>query len=140
MTRPTSPITPPYSPRIQRSARRLPCDANCPIVIGHHSPEACLPAPALFAQLAATYRQHGYPPIPVRPGSKAPCLRQWSRWSKELPPAALVQEWANRYPDAGLAIALGPASGLTALDLDYDVDGMHARVLEAAGPSPVAKR
>ena len=49
-------------------------------------------------------------------------------------------EWKHRYPEAGIAIALGPASGIVGLDLDHDVDGLHARILEAAGPSPVGKR
>jgi hypothetical protein len=93
-----------------------------------------------YARHAAAYRRHGYAPIPVRPGSKAPCLPNWSRWCSELPPPELVQEWAQRYPGAGLAIALGAASGIVGLDLDHDIDGLHARVLEAAGPSPVAKR
>jgi hypothetical protein len=78
--------------------------------------------------------------VPVRPGSKAPWIADWSRWCNELPSGELVQEWAVRYPGAGLSIALGPASGVTALDLDHDIDGLHARILKAAGPSPVAKR
>ncbi len=93
-----------------------------------------------FACFALRYRQHGYTPVPVRPGSKAPHITHWSRWCHELPPEELLRDWARRYPGAGLAIALGPASGLTALDLDHDVDGLHARVRAAAGPSPVAKR
>jgi hypothetical protein len=93
-----------------------------------------------FAQYAATYLRHGYAPIPVRPGSKAPCISNWSRWCSELPPPELVRAWIRRYPDAGIAIALGPASGITALDLDHDVDGLHERILDAAGLSPVAKR
>src|SRR5207245_9077720 len=99
--------------------------------------EARLSPPGPFARYAATYRQHGYSPIPVRLGSKAPCLREWSRWCTELPSPELVESWARRYPGAGLAIALGPASGIVALDLDYDVDRLHARVLEAASSSPV---
>ncbi len=93
-----------------------------------------------YAGLAARYLRHGYSPIPVRPGSKAPCIADWPRWCRELPPPELVEEWARRYPGAGIAIATGPASGIVALDLDHDIDGLHARVLEAAGPSPVAKR
>jgi hypothetical protein len=98
------------------------------------------PAPGPFASHAALYLRHGYAPVPVRPGSKAPWIADWSRWCNELPSGELVQEWAGRYPGAGLSIALGPASSVTALDLDHDIDGLHARILKAAGPSPVAKR
>jgi hypothetical protein len=99
-----------------------------------------MPALGPFARHAATYRRHGYSPIPVRPGSKAPCLREWSRYCTELPSPELVQAWVRQYPRAGIAVALGPAFGIVALDLDHDVDGLHARVLEDAGSSPVAKR
>jgi hypothetical protein len=101
---------------------------------------AGLPEAGPFARLASLYRRHGYSPVPVRPGSKAPYISDWSRWNNELQPLELLHEWAERYPDAGLALALGPACGVVALDLDHDIDGLHARVLEAAGPSPVAKK
>jgi hypothetical protein len=101
---------------------------------------ARLPVPGPFASYALLYRQHGYAPVPVRPGSKAPHVGDWSRWCNELPPVELLREWARIYSEAGLSIALGSASGITALDLDYDIDGLHARILEASGPSPVAKR
>jgi hypothetical protein len=114
-------VNPFYAARIKRAVARLP-------------------VPGPFASYALLYREHGYAPVPVRPGSKAPQIADWSRWCGELPPPELVQEWAGRYPGAGLSIALGPASGVTALDLDHDIDGLHARVLAAAGPSPVAKR
>ena len=101
---------------------------------------ASLPLPSPFARYALHYRRHGYAPVPVRPGSKAPHINDWSRWCSELPGEELLRDWAQRYPDAGLSIALGPASGVIALDLDHDIDGLHERVLKAAGSSPVAKR
>jgi hypothetical protein len=93
-----------------------------------------------FTLLAAAYRQQGYAPIPIKPGSKKPLITDWPHWCDELPPPDLVAAWARRTPAAGLALACGPASGLIALDLDDDVDGLHARIYEALGPSPVAKR
>jgi hypothetical protein len=97
-------------------------------------------APGPFALYAANYLRHGYAPIPVKPGTKQPFIADWPRWCDELPSPELVATWARRYPDAGIAIACGPASGITALDLDDDMDGLHARICEALGPSPVAKR
>jgi Primase C terminal 2 (PriCT-2)/Bifunctional DNA primase/polymerase, N-terminal len=114
-------VNPFYAARIQRAVARLPMAGP-------------------FARYALTYRQHGYAPVPVRPGSKAPHVADWSRWCNELPPLELLHEWAKRYPEAGLSLALGPASGMVALDLDHDIDGLHDRVREAAGSSPVAKR
>lgn len=101
---------------------------------------ARLPMPGTFARHALAYRRHGYAPVPVRLGSKAPHIADWSHWCHELPAEELLHTWTQRYPDAGIALALGPACGIIALDLDYDIDGLHARVLEAAGTSPVAKR
>jgi hypothetical protein len=133
MTTPT-PVNPHYAARLRHGP-------VCLILPGDRNPaEVCLPAPGAFASYAALYREHGYAPIPIRPGSKRPYLSEWSKWCRELPSPELVQHWISRYPKAGLGIALGPASGVIALDLDYDVDGLHARVLDAAGPSPVAKR
>jgi hypothetical protein len=114
-------VNPFYAARIQQAVARLP-------------------VPGPFAAYALRYRQLGYAPVPVRPGSKAPCIAQWSQWCDRLPPVELLNDWAQRYPDAGLALALGPASGVAALDLDHDMGGLHARVQEAAGSSPVAKR
>jgi hypothetical protein len=101
---------------------------------------ARLPGPSPFARYALLYRRHGYAPVPVRPGSKAPHVSDWSRWCQELPPEELLYDWARRHPGAGLSLALGPACGVIALDLDHDIDGLHARILEAAGSSPVAKK
>jgi Bifunctional DNA primase/polymerase, N-terminal/Primase C terminal 2 (PriCT-2) len=96
-------------------------------------------APGPFAGYAATYRRLGYAPIPVKPGTKQPLISDWPRWCDELPAPELVKQWMERYPDSGIAIATGPASGIVALDLDHD-DGTHAAILAAAGPSPVGKR
>jgi hypothetical protein len=103
----------------------------------HASPQR---APGPFALHAAAYRRQGYAPIPVKPAAKQPLIAGWPRWCDELPSPELVAACARRYPDAGLAIACGPASGITALDLDDDIDGLHARIYETLGPSPVAKR
>jgi hypothetical protein len=104
----------------------------------HPSPPARRRPSGPFARYAMLYREHGYAPVPVRPGSKAPLIADWTRWCEELPPPELVRQWIERYPDAGIAIATGPASGIVALDLDHDA-ASHAAILEAAGPSPVAK-
>ncbi len=101
---------------------------------------ARLPISGPFARYALLYRRHGYAPVPVRPGCKAPHVTDWSRWCHELPPEELLHDWTQRYPDAGLAIALGPACCVTALDLDHDIDGLHDRIQELSGPSPIAKR
>jgi hypothetical protein len=101
---------------------------------------ARLPEAGPFARHALPYRRHGYAPVPVRPGSKAPHISDWSRWCQELPPEELLHGWAARYPGAGLSVALGPACGVIALDLDHDLDGLHSKTLAAAGPSPVSKR
>jgi len=121
-------------------AARLHGSPDWPILRGTSNSEARLPAPGPFARYAMLYREHGYAPIPIMPETKRPTVRDWSRWCHELPPPELVQAWAREYARAGIAIALGPASAIVALDLDEDVDGLHGRILEAAGPSPVGKK
>ena len=69
---------------------------------------ASLPIPGPFVGYAPLYRRHGYAPVPVRPGSKAPHINDWSRWCHELPPEELLSDWAQRYPDAGTGDRPGP--------------------------------
>lgn len=91
-----------------------------------------------FARSAPALRDNGYSVIPVTPMGKRPGLAGWQRYCDEPAGPHLVRQWARR-PDANVGVCLGPASGLVALDFDEDADGLHARIAETVGESPVRK-
>lgn len=80
--------------------------------------------------------ERGFPAIPVF--GKKSCVGGWSRWCHELPPKYLVEQWAKRFPfpKFGIAICLGPASNLDALDIDSE----SSDILDRCPRSPVSRR
>jgi len=66
------------------------------------------------------YRDLSLSVIPVK--GKQAVVPNWSRWCLELPPYELVDQWVKRfpYPEYGIALCAGPASGIDALDVDSD--------------------
>lgn len=69
----------------------------------------------------------------------------WQRFCERLPTNIELGFW-EKWPDANVGIALGPASGgepgvqLVALDLDTDDRELSEAIITAAGASPVRKR
>lgn len=100
-----------------------------------------------FASRSALYLERGIPVIPCIPGEKRPGtytgnkwigMTDWARYCSTLPEPAESDAWAE-WPDAGLCLPLGPASGLVALD--FDMSGPVLRALEDVLPrSPVRKK
>lgn len=81
------------------------------------------------------YRELGLALIPLRPKSKAPALDGWTAFCDRLPTEEEASAWdARRYERYGLA--LGPSSGVMAVDIDSD----DVNVLNAVKPSPLRKR
>ncbi|MBP3955414.1 PriCT-2 domain-containing protein [Gemmata sp. G18] len=76
--------------------------------------------------------------LPLRPREKSPAIRGWQRFCTETAGPHLLRQWM-RVPDANIGVCLGPASGVTALDFDEDADGLHGRIVELVGDSPVKK-
>ena len=77
--------------------------------------------------------------LPLRERKKFPFLDDWSRYCDEAADPATFEQWM-RWPGCNVGVCLGTASGVTALDFDDDVDGLHGRVLKLIGESPVAER
>jgi hypothetical protein len=71
------------------------------------------------------------------PGAKKPCLR-WKKYQAQRPTAAEMTAWFGRWPDAGLAVILGPISGLFVIDVDGSE--AHAALLERLGTEPLAPK
>ena len=84
--------------------------------------------------------------IPIGPGTKSPGRwngqqwgnLNWKTYQDRLPTEAEAAMWAQ-WPDAGVGMILGKVSGLIALDFDYDVDGLHAKIEGIIPPSPCKK-
>lgn len=109
--------------------------------------------PSAFAQAGPRYRENGVSVLPIIPGGKAPGAmsgktwrpeHSWQRFCERLPTAIEMGFW-DRWPDAGVGVALGRASAapgyqLVAVDLDTDDAAVTAAVYAAIPRSPVQKR
>ena len=87
--------------------------------------------------MALNYRSIGWSVVPQVAGAKKPTVR-WKRFQSELPTEELIRSWYRRWPNAGVALILGPLSG--ALVVDVDGPEAHAALVERLGAVPVAPR
>ena len=93
----------------------------------------------LYAKTYKRYKDKGLVVLPDRYGSKAALLKGWQGYFKEGPTDSDYQEW-RQLPQANIALLLGEASGVVALDVDTD----KKELMDVIGPllptSPVTKR
>ena len=91
-----------------------------------------------FAALAPRYRELGYWPRPVAPGTKAPPMKGWQRPDTELASGVLA-DWLARYGACGIGLVMGSplpdGSALGAVDIDRDDYVRLARALLCDPPS-----
>lgn len=67
---------------------------------------------------ARDYHRRGFCPIPQRPGEKMPYV-QWIPYQDARPSIDDLESWFLRqFPDAGIALVLGPAFDLFVVDVD----------------------
>lgn len=96
------------------------------------------------------YRDRGYSTLPIKPKDKCPGqppawgqlwtgLNKWQNLCAELPTDSQLKQWES-WPDCGIGLALGQASGLIAIDFDNDVDGLHAKIMELLPDTPASKK
>jgi hypothetical protein len=68
--------------------------------------------------VALGYAAKGFSVVPQATGEKKPCVK-WKQFQVEPPSIADLRYWfLRRFPDAGIAIVLGPVSGLFIVDVD----------------------
>jgi len=67
-------------------------------------------------QSALGYAARGWPVLPVQSGSKVPLVSEWPR--QATTDAEIIRNWWDQFPNAGVGIVTGPASGLIVLDID----------------------
>lgn len=107
-----------------------------------------------FSDSASGYREHGLSVMPCGPGTKFPGrytaadgwwkAHDWQKYCDRLPTGFEMEIW-ERWPDAGICLALGASSAprgkiLVAVDIDTDVPEEAAAIRSVLPGSPVAKR
>ncbi len=103
--------------------------------------DACPPRPAVIVTPSSSlhhaieYLRRGWSVVPQLPKAKCPCIK-WKPYQDERPTESNLHEWYARWPDAGIAVVLGPVSGLLVLDVD-GIQG-HTALIDHLGQVPVA--
>jgi len=78
---------------------------------------------AMMKDYALAYYDHGWVPVPVTPGEKAPTLVAWGPFQRKRPTREQVAEWWGKWPDANIAILTGDPSGVDVVDVDVKTKG-----------------
>lgn len=93
---------------------------------------------SIFADNAQSYFEAGYNVLPL--SGKAPIVHGWQEWGRKKQPQFIIDSWISAYKNHNIGLPLGEASGIIALDFDYDVDGLHKKIEAIAGYSGVKKK
>lgn len=87
---------------------------------------------------ALSYLGRGFAIVPQRPGDKKPCVR-WKAYQVRLPTREEMTDWlTHQFPEAGLAVVLGPVSNLFVIDVDGPE--AHAELIARLGSEPIAPK
>jgi len=99
-----------------------------------HNTESTISTQGIFTR----YSEYGLPLIQLHPSDKKPIQAGWSRYCVTLPLDSDVESWDRALSNASynFGLALGPSSGIMALDIDTD----HPGTLAVCPLSPVRKR
>jgi len=73
--------------------------------------------------------------IPQRAGEKRPAIR-WKAYQSTRPTEAMIRSWYADFPDAGIAVVLGPVSDLFGIDVDGQE--AHEELIRRLGSVPLA--
>ncbi|SIO10508.1 Bifunctional DNA primase/polymerase, N-terminal [Singulisphaera sp. GP187] len=77
-----------------------------------------LPPPSSLVCEALDYHERGFCPIPQKPGAKSPCIK-WKGYQNQPPSRSVIKyRFIDDFPDAGIALVLGPAFNLFVVDCD----------------------
>jgi Bifunctional DNA primase/polymerase, N-terminal len=79
----------------------------------------------------------GWSVVPQIPGEKKPRVR-WKPYQERLPTEEELTRWFEQWPDAGLALVLGPVSGVFVIDVDGEE--AHDALVKRLGKEPVAPK
>jgi hypothetical protein len=102
----------------------------------------------VYGQVGPRLIERGLSAIPIVPGEKRPGeykagqwvgMIDWQRFCRMLPGRFHPAVWST-WPGAGVAIALGAASNLSAVDLDHGSPEVRRAIEAVLPPSPVKKK
>jgi len=86
-----------------------------------------------------TYIRAGIAVIPDRPTSHSPFIKNWTAYSDVLPTLEEASKFLTEDQDSNIAVCLGQASNLIALDLDCTDPNILDLIVPVLPPSPVEK-
>ena len=93
----------------------------------------------IYKENCQAYLDKGFSVIPDKWMSKQPAIKAWSDYCFKLPTKGEVESWSNNFDKSNIAICLGTASNVVALDIDE----VRPEILEIIMPmlpkSPVVK-
>tara|TARA_B100000131_G_scaffold113171_1_gene110314 strand:- start:279 stop:2417 length:2139 start_codon:yes stop_codon:yes gene_type:complete len=93
----------------------------------------------LYKEYVDEYAKAGLSVIPDKFGSKRPLISGWSDYCTRLPTKEETSNWINNFEASNVALCLGPASGIIALDFDCDDQKIIDVIEEYLPSSPVEK-
>lgn len=85
----------------------------------------------IFSNTAPAYWAAGLPVIPLRPKTKIPAVTDWSACCSQMPDEATRQAWLSGHANGNIGLALGPQSGLCAIDIDSTDPVVIAAIVQA---------
>lgn len=94
----------------------------------------------IYGKFAHQYLDKGFSIIPDKFMQKQPAIKEWSKYCYQLPTSEEVESWINQIPESNIAIALGEASGIIALDVDTTDRRILDIIEKILPPSPVEKK
>lgn len=93
----------------------------------------------IFAQFAEKYRLAGYSVIPDKYMGKNPIIKGWSDYCYKQPTKEEMQSWIRNAVESNIAVCLGKASNIIALDVDTENQEIINIIKETLPDSPVEK-
>ena len=94
----------------------------------------------IYASFASQYISKGMSVIPDKYVKKLPAIKNWASHCYEMPKKEEVLSWKRNFEESNIALCLGKASGIIALDLDTTDQKILDIILPLLPESPVEKR
>ena len=87
----------------------------------------------LYKEYAKEFSDAGYSVIPDKYMSKQPAIKGWTNYCSNKPTSQEIENWSNTFSKSNVAVCLGKASGIVAIDLDC-VDPEIVKIVERIVP------
>jgi hypothetical protein len=94
----------------------------------------------IFKEKYRSYIDAGYSVIPDKFMMKTPAIKNWSSYCYEKPTEEELSSWSETFMKSNIAICLGTASGVVALDIDEVRPEILDVIMPMLPKSPVTKK